>query len=400
MDHDFIAHLNGECLEWAGMDGEALHEALQRQGEEWYDLVNERCPHLFAAAPVFISELQLREMHAVIAAVEEVVGAPGPHEPLGVFYGYDFHLDAQGVHLIEVNTNAGGAFLNAVLIGSQREAGLYGTEVCEPDLDASFLDMFRNEWHLARGDAPLECVAIVDEQPESQYLYPEFLLAQRMFESAGIAAIIADPSELHVREDILYIGERRIDLVYNRLTDFALRGHDHIRTAWEMGRLVLTPNPEHHARYADKRKLASFTDADDLRAESVSQGAMDALLKGVPQARSVFAGEAAQWWDERKHWFFKPVSGYGSKGAYRGDKLTKRVFEEVMQSGDYIAQRMVPPGERKVCVEGMESQMLKFDVRCYVYDGRVQLVAARLYQGQTTNFRTPGGGFAPVRLVA
>ena len=32
----------------------------------------------------------------------------------------------------------------------------------------------------------------------------------------------------------------------------------------------------------------------------------------------------------------------------------------------------------------------------YVYDGAVQLVAARLYQGQTTNFRTAGGGFAPV----
>jgi hypothetical protein len=26
----------------------------------------------------------------------------------------------------------------------------------------------------------------------------------------------------------------------------------------------------------------------------------------------------------------------------------------------------------------------------------VQLLAARLYQGQTTNMRTPGGGFAPV----
>jgi hypothetical protein len=26
----------------------------------------------------------------------------------------------------------------------------------------------------------------------------------------------------------------------------------------------------------------------------------------------------------------------------------------------------------------------------------VQWIAARLYQGQTTNFRTPGGGFAPV----
>jgi hypothetical protein len=26
-------------------------------------------------------------------------------------------------------------------------------------------------------------------------------------------------------------------------------------------------------------------------------------------------------------------------------------------------------------------------------------VTARLYQGQTTNFRTPGGGFAPVFTV-
>jgi hypothetical protein len=35
-------------------------------------------------------------------------------------------------------------------------------------------------------------------------------------------------------------------------------------------------------------------------------------------------------------------------------------------------------------------------VRNYVYEGEVLLRAARLYEGQTTNFRTPGGGFAPV----
>ena len=380
------------------MDGEALHEVLQEQGEEWYDLVNERCPHLFAAAPVFISELQLQQMKAVIAAVEEVVGVPEPHEALGVFYGYDFHLNEQGTHLIEVNTNAGGAFLNALLIDSQRDAGLYGSAVAGDHLELVFIEMFRNEWRLLRGAAPLETVAIVDEQPGSQYLYPEFLLAQRMFERAGIAAFIADPADLHVREDALYIGDTRIDLVYNRLTDFALHGYGHIRTAWEMGRLVLTPNPDHHARYADKRKLAGFTDADDLKADKISQDAMDTLLKCVPQTHIVHADEATQWWEERKQWFFKPVSGYGSKGAYRGDKLTRRVFEEIMQA-DYIAQRLAMPGERKVCVDGMEPQMLKYDVRCYVYDGRVQLIAARLYQGQTTNFRTPGGGFALVRVV-
>jgi len=51
-----------------------------------------------------------------------------------------------------------------------------------------------------------------------------------------------------------------------------------------------------------------------------------------------------------------------------------------------------------VSVSGAQAAAFKYDVRCYVYEGRVQLVIARLYQGQTTNFRTPGGGFALVRV--
>lgn len=44
-------------------------------------------------------------------------------------------------------------------------------------------------------------------------------------------------------------------------------------------------------------------------------------------------------------------------------------------------------------------QARKMDVRLYTYDSQVLLVAARLYQGQTTNFRTPGGGVAPVLVI-
>ena len=39
---------------------------------------------------------------------------------------------------------------------------------------------------------------------------------------------------------------------------------------------------------------------------------------------------------------------------------------------------------------------MKVDVRCYVYRGEIQLLGARLYRGQTTNFRTDGGGLAAV----
>lgn len=404
VDHDFIAHLNGECLDWAGMDGEALQQALQAQGTDWYSMVKERCPHLFAAAPVFISEMQLQQMRAVIEAVEEVVGTPEPHAALGVFYGYDFHLNEQGTHLIEINTNSGGGFLNAVLIDSQRDASLYGgspvhaSTAPEIGLEQAFLEMFQNEWRLVRGDVPLKTVAIVDEQPELQYLYPEFLLAQKLFKRAGIDALILDPSALQAREDGLYCIGQRIDLIYNRLTDFDMQKHAQIRSAYEKQQVVLTPNPAHHQRYADKRKLALLSDGVRLRAAGVSQTGIDVLLQGVPQTKIVSSADAGQWWEERKQWFFKPVSGYGSKGAYRGDKVTKRVFEEIMQS-DYVAQRLALPGERKVCPAGSEPQSLKYDVRCYVYDGHIQFIAARLYQGQTTNFRTLGGGFALVRLV-
>lgn len=373
----------------AEIDRQSLNDRIHLEGGAFAQAVAPIQQQLFSNAVLHLEAAQIDKMRAVIAAVEAVVGEPESNAALGVFYGYDFHVNEQGVHLIEVNTNAGGAFLNALLIESQRVGAK-----SDVNLEQTFIEMFRNEWQRVRGDAPLSSIAIVDEEPESQFLYPEFLLAKQMFERAGIETYIVDPSMLHVREEDLYIDERRIDLIYNRLTDFDLTRYPHIRTAWEMNQVVLTPNPEHYGRYADKRKLALFSDVHHLQAEGISQVSIDALLSGVPETKVVRAEEAEQWWAERKQWFFKPMSGYGSKGAYRGDKVTKRVFEEIMQS-DYVAQRLAVPGECPVKF-GEEVQSLKYDVRCYVYASHIQLIAARLYQGQTTNFRTQGGGFGLV----
>jgi hypothetical protein len=102
-------------------------------------------------------------------------------------------------------------------------------------------------------------------------------------------------------------------------------------------------------------------------------------------------------WGQLRKLFFKPAAGYGSKAAYRGEKLTRRVWQEILR-GDYVAQALVAPSERRLEIDSAETD-LKLDVRAYVYGGAIQLVAARLYEGQTTNFRTPGGGFAPVFVV-
>ncbi len=419
---------------------------LRAQGDAWYELVSARCPCLFADVPVFISHVQMQQMKDVIEAIERVVNCskwevesgkwprnfPHPNPAsrptagfaqsadscgkkhafrnpafvpegeganvacsalegsLGVFYGYDFHLNDEGAHLIEINTNAGGAFLNALLPDGQ----LPGEAVRVANLEQVFAEMFRNEWQLVRGNVPLNCIAIVDEQPQEQYLYPEFLLAQRMFERAGIRTLIADPSSLAAREDGLYAGEQKIDLVYNRLTDFSLHQHPVLQQAWQDGSVVLTPDPVHYARYADKRNLARLTDVNILHDLGVSDADIATMQSGIPHTFVVKPETEARLWEERKKLFFKPCSGYGSRGAYRGEKLTRRVFGEILAS-DYVAQQLAPPGERSV----EDGVFLKYDVRCYVYDGKIQLAAARLYQGQTTNFRTPGGGFAQVRVL-
>ncbi len=398
-------------------------------------LVRERCPYLFAAVPVFVAAPQLLKMAQVMQAVESVVALPSYREqvlatapaiarlgtggPLSVFFGYDFHLNQGQLGLIEVNTNAGGAMLNALLARAQR-ACCTSIDSMVPALadvvafEERIVDMFRHEWSLSSLSGSTEhprsltSIAIVDTAPQEQYLYPEFLLFQQLFERHGIRAVIADPSALVWRNGLLWRGDLAIDLVYNRLTDFYLVQKDSaaLREAYLQQAVVLTPHPQAHALYADKRRLVLFSDAATMQALGVPEATQRILLEHVPRTEVAVAADAQRLWDSRRSLFFKPVAGFGGRAAYRGDKLTKRVWQEIL-AGEYVAQTIVAPGERMIVnadeptadmamgVPGSPKAM-KFDLRAYTYDGEVQWVAARLYQGQTTNFRTPGGGFAPV----
>jgi hypothetical protein len=412
-----IARLNRECF-CIGADLDALQAWLHRDLVQ-HGLVRpvvETHPHLFSALPVFVSREHVTRMGAVIAAVESVVALPAYQAavldrapaiagfvpgPRGVFMGYDFHLGDEGPRLIEINTNAGGALLNAQLGRAQRACceevrGLLTGPVDVASLEDRLYAMFLQEWRLARGDMPLARIAIVDQAPARQYLFPEFLLFQRLFETRGVQAVVADPSQLEWRKNTLSHDGERIDLVYNRLTDFYFEAPEHaaLRAAYLSGGAVVTPHPRAHALYANKRNLALLTDGEGLRSWGVPADTIATLLSGIPPTRPIDATAAEQLWSERKALFFKPASGFGSRGSYRGDKLTRKVFAEILE-GDYVAQALVPPSER-LLKSSDTPQALKMDLRNYVYSGEVQLLAARLYQGQTTNFRTPGGGFAPV----
>lgn len=371
-------------------------------------------PHLFAQAPVFVCGDDARRMADVVHAVEAAVALPAYRDAVlawapdaarhdsgarGAFLGFDFHLSPGGPKLIEINTNAGGGLLAAM----QGAAALAccGTALrAEPsgaDFEQRVVDMLVDEWRGAGRTGRPRTVAIVDEDPERQYLYPEFLLVQGVLRRAGIPAVIASPEDFKVDDGRLLAAGEPVDLIYNRLTDFALEapGNRVLRRAYLDGIAVMTPNPRSHALYADKRALALLGNAQWLRAAGLDLRLAELLGAAVPRTEMVRAADAERLWQQRKALFFKPVAGFGSRGAYRGDKLTRRVFEEILR-GNYVAQALVPPAERTLAQNG---STLKFDVRNFAYGGEVQLLAARLWQGQTTNFRSEGGGFAPVLLM-
>ncbi len=374
-------------------------------------------PHLFSSTAVFISLNQLNEMKKIITAAEEVIRndkyqkhvlrhplSIPRYGPMGVFMGYDFHLTEKGPKLIEINTNAGGALLNLGLARAQLKCctdlnmDLHLPTKLE-DKEQNFIDMFKKEWSLQRGEVPLTNIAIVDANPEEQYLYPEFKLFQKLFTSFGIRCFIVDPKELLWQESKLSYKGEIIDMIYNRHTDFYFEDKDSesIKEAYLQGAVVITPNPHHHALYANKLNLITLSSEEELSSFGVAHETRKILFNGIPHTRKVSSLDGEKWWSERKNYFFKPLSGYGGKAIYRGDKLTRKVWNEILQN-EYVAQELTPPSLRLIRRDDKDEN-LKLDVRAYVYEGEIQLLATRLYSGQTTNFRTPGGGFSPVFLA-
>jgi hypothetical protein len=372
-----------------------------------------------ASTPVWVEPRDVAAMAAVAAAVERVTDLPGWRQrvaayhpnvldgdgstPCGVFTGFDFHLTPEGPRLIEINTNAGGILLALAIVRAHRaccQAGAawmrapYDTE----GLEAAIIAMFAAEHRRRVGDLPLRRIAIVDDEPAGQFLFPEFALFRALFESAGLAASVCDPRDLVIKGERLVGPDGPVDLVYNRLVDFRLDepAHTALARAWHEGLATVTPHPGAWARYADKRHLIALSDAAILAGLGADASDVAVLLEHVPQTVAVTADSAESLWRERRQWFFKPASGYGSRAVYRGDKVTRGRFAEVV-AGDYVAQRLTPAHE--IEAEGPDGACrLRADLRNWTWQGQVQWLAARLWHGQAANMRTPGGGFAPVFL--
>jgi len=297
-------------------------------------------------------------------------------ESFSVLMGYDFHVTEKNeLKLIEINTNAANSLLMDLLYK------VHGSS----DLSVAFLKSLRSsfdeeikhcEKHTLR---KIKNIAIIDDNHKEQNSYFEFLMFKALFGRWGYSCIIGDPDEFKFDgQSLVYsVGNIEIDFVYNRLTDFYLSGPKSkaLHDAYFAKKVGLSPNPHEYFLLADKNRLVELSKNPNLEWS---------YLLNTHSFREF--SSAIELWRNRKKYFFKPSGAFGGRGAFKGESISRKLFNELFEK-DYVAQEYIMPPVHND---------LKWDLRFYAYKDNIQLAASRLYKGQTTNFQTPGSGLGIV----
>lgn len=299
---------------------------------------------------------------------------------------YDFHVTNDNhLKLIEVNTNA--AFLT---MGYE----MYRLSNVALPIDDFSSDEIRlnieQELRLQHKAPPANLnIATIDDHPEQQRLFIEFLLYDEYFKSWGWNSDIKDFREIDVN---------KIDVIYNRHTDFLFSNPEcnFLKSSFNQRTVCVSPNPHEYFLLADKQRLIDWHDQRNLVTWGVSRNDQELIRSVVPECLSIDRNTFESLWGQRKKFFFKPKRAFGSKSSYKGASISRKAFDELIDR-DFIAQEYVSAPEH-LFETPSGPQSFKYDLRCYAYQGHLQLIVARLYQGQVTNLRTPLGGFACVEF--
>lgn len=283
---------------------------------------------------------------------------------------FDFHYsEDQGLKLIEINTNAS-LYLPIIL---QRCAN---ANICERPQFQFLYESFVEAFQLKAGDG----VAILDEEPSQEGLYFEFLIFKEWLDLKG------HPAKIYSLKDYPQATENN---VYNRFTDFYFERPESklLLTDYLEGNKRFSPNPREYFLIADKNRMMPLKRQLELSSPE--------LATMIPETKTFMEFDSLdELWSQRKKYFFKPGQSFGSKGAFSGKSISRTAFDR-LDAREFIAQELCPAGKRQFTYQEQTLEM-KYDLRFFTFNGKIQNYGARLYQGQTTNMKTPLGGVASI----
>lgn len=349
----------------------------------------------FAAVRALHSVSRRAAYAAALEAVPGISEVTTTHE--SVLMAYDFHTNEDGdCFLVEVNTNASGFMLASLMEMVHTDSHLESF-VPLKRLHNAFTSELK-QWGKASSTPPT--VAITDEDVLQQKMYLEFLMYRDWLRGLGWKAELCESRDFSFsgRDALSAPGIERVDLVYNRLTDFYLENPQHsaLQSAFAAQAVCISPNPREYWLLADKMRLVNLGSDEFLSRVGATADEIAVLKKVLLPTfdKRSFASED-EIWSQRKNLFFKPKRSHGGKSVYRGESVSRKVFERLMAE-DILIQQYKPA--QKIPTDDPRSVLnnWKFDLRFFVYADEIQLAAARIYQGQVTNFASPLGGFTRV----
>ena len=298
-----------------------------------------------------------------------------------ILMAYDFHLSGSAAKLIEVNTNAS-AFL---LVNSFYQIKNLNYKQALEALRHSF----QQEWikFNTKKKRPKKIV-LIDEKPFNQKMIIEFFMYKDFFKSMEWDMEILDSNQLKTDEKhFLYTPkDEKIDFIYNRSTDFYFENHPLLAKAYQKNTCLILPQPKDYFLLADKTRMTDWLAENWTELKAVKNNLLKTIILNSDNKQ--------QLWEKRKQYFFKISQGHGGKLAYRGASLSRKKFEELFQY-NCLAQEYTAPSK----ITDSNGKEWKLDLRAYVYKDQIQQIACRVYQGQLTNFKELGSGFAVVELV-
>ena len=293
---------------------------------------------------------------------------------------YDFHLHDNTVKLIEINTNAS-AFL---LVNSFYQIKNLEYKKSLEKLKSSF----QNEWNIFNNKkVNPKKVVLIDKEPLKQKMVLEFFMYKDFFQSMGWDMEILDSKDIKTdnKYQLYTPKDEKIDFIYNRSTDFYFKNHPLLAKAYQKNTCLILPQPKDYFLLADKNRMIDWMSKYETELKEIRHNLLETKLLNFNNKENL--------WKNRKKYFFKICQGYGGKMAYRGANLSHKKFEELFQYNS-IAQKYIAPSK----IKDSNQEEWKIDLRAYVYKDQIQQLAGRVYQGQLTNFKATGSGFAIVKI--
>lgn len=309
-----------------------------------------------------------------------------------------YNIETEEYKILEFNIDSsiGGleiAAVNKLMMQFDFYNDFFTTEYYFLDPLATFCDMIKTIDDKMTGK--IKTIAVIDwDEYMDGYLWSLNLIKDYLTD-AGYNVIICNQKAVYEKNNFLYVGEERIDLVYRVfIGNDAIEAPDDVKDlykVYEAGNILLI-NGLHTELYSNKLVFALMQLAENEK--FFNKAEIELIKKITPETKILDISDSnliKTLLEDKENYILKPSNGYGGKGIIAGWKTSKSDWKKIIHTvgksqEKYIVQKRVKITSEKSPFVINENKLLFKNLivnwGIYLFDGKF---SGLLYRGMETN---------------